>query len=217
MCVLEKSVDGYGHNQGSFTVSGPLLRRYADSSRDRKVPVLGFRLSGDVLYDKDNDPYYGGVQVLNDDVRANLEAHPLTVVPSINGPALGYAAEAVQANQLHNVKARPNAAVGYVKLVPKIDFQLNPNVSITLGSNLYATQGSNFSRTLGLFSEDNFSQTKGFSALGYLRFTQSSATAVLLKTILFLMPSILYRQIIRKITSPQGTKITGKTPLIMDM
>ena len=170
---LEKSVDGFGHNQGSFSISAPLLRRFTDSARTEKSPVLGFRLSGDVVYDKDNSPNYGGNYILKDDVRSRIEANPLIVVPSTTGsPALAYAAENVTASDMKKVDQRPNGKVDTVKLLPKLDYQLNQNVSITLGSSLYGVRNDVYDRLNSIFTPDGGRQTTGFSGVGYLRFTQ---------------------------------------------
>ncbi|MCD6063765.1 MAG: enterobactin receptor protein, partial [Flavipsychrobacter sp.] len=105
--LLERGVDGYGHNLGNFTLSGPL---YSKKVEGGKKNVAGFFVGADVGYDKDPRPVYGGTYAVKDDVLKRLQETPLVVVPNQSGSsALASATEFVRKEDLVIQKARANA------------------------------------------------------------------------------------------------------------
>ncbi|WP_276132612.1 TonB-dependent receptor [Polluticoccus soli] len=173
--LLERGVDGYGHNLGNFTLSGPL---YSKKIEGGKKNVAGFFIGADVVYDKDPRPVYGGTYKVNDAKLAELQATPLRVVPSQTGSsALAYSTEFVRKEDLELQKARDNANRLRGVLNGKLDFQLADNLNLTAGGNYSYSRAKAYADEMGyyswsLFAADAIPIDKNTTARGYLRLTQ---------------------------------------------
>ncbi|MBL7720015.1 MAG: carboxypeptidase regulatory-like domain-containing protein [Flavipsychrobacter sp.] len=177
---LEKSVEGFGHNLGTFTLSGPLAyrkKRDAEGKVIDKKPVLGFLFNAEAWYDKNRNPSYNGNWVVKDDVRERLEARPLVLAPNTVGtPVYNYATEFVTKDDLKNVKVMPNAAIFEGRAFAKLDYQLSDNMNVTAGANINYTKGSALanggSYSSIMFTPEAIPVTESFNGRAYLRFTQ---------------------------------------------
>ncbi|MBS1778164.1 MAG: carboxypeptidase regulatory-like domain-containing protein [Bacteroidetes bacterium] len=175
--LLEKSVDGYGHNLVNFNLSGPLVKKKIDSVN--KKPIIGFRLDGDFLYDKDNNPSYYGNYKLNDAKLQELEQHPLVAVPNQSGvPVFKYASEYVHTSDFEKVKARQNATTITGRLNAKLDYDVTENLSVTAGGNFTYINAPAYSRAWSLFSPNNEPIQTNYTGRGYLRISQRFPTKV---------------------------------------
>lgn len=169
--MLEQSIDGYDNKQGSFNLSGPLLRK--KDSLGNKTPVLGYSIGGSVSLNKDNNPTYIPTYVVKDDKLAEISEHPLVVIPSNSGglPALGYASEQLRRDDLITSKRRINAEQFTSRLTGKLDYQLAENINLTLGGFYGYNKYQNYSRNYGLFRNDP-ADVKANVLRSYLRFSQ---------------------------------------------
>lgn len=169
--LLEKSVDGFGHNLGNFTLSGPLLKKKIDSVN--KKPVLGFFLAGDVWYDKDRSPEYHGVYQLKDEKLEEIRQNPLIAVPNQSGvPVFRNRAETVTANDLYITKRRPNADVFEGRLTGRLDFQLADNLNLSAGGTFNYSRAKSYSRAWSMFSRDEIPEVQNYTGRGFLRLQQ---------------------------------------------
>jgi hypothetical protein len=92
---FEHSVEGYNHNLAFFNVTGPLIKKSIDSVR--KKSVLGYALSGQYLYDSDNDPTYNVNYTLKGDKLQQIRDQPLVATTSSSGaPIFRYATEYIR-------------------------------------------------------------------------------------------------------------------------
>lgn len=170
--LLEKSVDGYGHNLGNFTLSGPLFKKRIDSIN--KKPVVGFFLAGDAWYDKDRAPRYNGVYQVKDEVLKDIQENPLINVPNQSGvPVFRNRAETVTANDLYITKQRPNADVFEGRLTGRLDFQLADNLNLSAGGTFNYSKAKNYSRAWSMFSRDEIPEEQNYTGRGFLRLQQS--------------------------------------------
>ncbi len=170
--LLEKSVDGYGHNLGNFTLSGPLFKKKIDSVN--KKPVVGFFLAGDVWYDKDRSPEYHGVYQLKDEKLDEIRQNPLISVPNQSGvPVFRNRAETVTANDLYITKRRPNADVFEGRMTGRLDFQLADNLNLSAGGTFNYSQAKSYSRAWSMFSRDEIPEVRNYTGRGFLRLQQS--------------------------------------------
>lgn len=170
--LLEKSVDGYGHNLANFTLSGPLAKKRIDSVN--KKPVVGFFLAGDVWYDKDRSPEYHGVYQLKEEKLEEIRQNPLIAVPNQSGvPVFRNRAETVTANDLYITKQRPNAEVFEGRLTGRLDFQLADNLNLSAGGTFNYSKNKLYSRAWSLFSPDEIPQDQNYTGRGFLRLQQS--------------------------------------------
>ncbi len=170
--LLEKSVDGYGHNLGNFTLSGPLYKKKIDSVN--KKTVVGFFLSGDAWYDKDRSPEYHGVYQLKDEKLEEIRQNPLIAVPNQSGvPVFRNRAETVTANDLYITKQKPNAEVFEGRMTGRLDFQLAKDLNLSAGGTFNYSKTRSYSRAWSMFSRDEIPEVQNYTGRGFLRLQQS--------------------------------------------
>lgn len=168
--LLERSVDGFGHNLANFSLLGPLFSKRIDGV---KKPVVGFALGVDVLYDEDRRPVYGGNYVLKEEVLSELQARPLVAVSTPTGAtAFRPAAEGVRIDDMVLEKKRTNAEVFEGRLNGKLDFQLSDNVTLTFGANMNYFKTRAWIRSWTLYTPDAMPTDEQFLGRGFLRLTQ---------------------------------------------
>ncbi len=169
--LLEKSVDGYGHNLVNFNLSGPLFSK-KDSLKNKR-PVVGFRLDGDFYYDKDRRPsYYPNLKV-KDDVLQRVQDRPLVTLANQSGaPVFRPATEMLRADDFETSKQRVNAAVVEGRLNGRLDFQLTDNLNLTAGGTFSYSNAKAYSRAGSLFSSNAFPDVQQYTGRGFLRLTQ---------------------------------------------
>lgn len=171
--LLEKSVEGYGHNLANFTLSGPLVKKRIDSLGNKK-PVVGFFLAGDAWYDKDRSPRYHGVYQVKDEKLEEIRQNPLISVPNQSGvPVFRNRAETVTANDLYLTKQRPNADVFEGRLTGRLDFQLGDNLNLSAGGTFNYSKAKIYNRSWALFSRDEIPDEQNYTGRGFLRLQQS--------------------------------------------
>ncbi|MEZ5018051.1 MAG: carboxypeptidase-like regulatory domain-containing protein [Flavipsychrobacter sp.] len=170
--LLERSVDGYGHNLVNFNLSGPLVSKKVDTMGTKK-PVVGFLLGGDFWYDEDDRPLYTGTYVAKDDVLEGLKQTPLVVVPNPNGnPVFRNASEFVRKEDLQLEKKRANAERLEGRINAKLDFQLAENLNLTAGGSFNYERSKGWIRSAAIFAPEANPITNSYTGRGYLRLTQ---------------------------------------------
>lgn len=174
--LLEKSVDGYGHNLVNFNLSGPLFSKKIDSVN--KKPIVGFRLDGDFYYDKDRNPSWTRHYQPNDGVLEKVTDKPLVATPNANGTKVfNYATEFLRLSDFHTVKARPNASVMEGRLNGRLDFQLDESLNLQVGGTFNYSRSNSYSRGLSLFALDAIPILENYTGRAYMRLTQRFKTA----------------------------------------
>lgn len=170
--MLERSVDGYGHNLGNFNISGPLLKKRIDSVN--KKPIVGFFLSGDAWYDQDRRPSYHGNYAVKEDVLERIQQNPLIGVPNQSGtPIYRNSAETVTGNDLYISKRRLNAQVFEGRLSGRLDFQLDENVNLSAGGTFNYSKANAYTNSWSLFSPNDIPVNHNYTGRGFIRLTQS--------------------------------------------
>lgn len=170
---FEHSVEGYNRNLAFFNVSGPLLKKSVDTGGKLKKTVLGFSLSGQYLYEPDNDPTYYDNYVVKDDVLQRLRQNPL--IPTINSAGVQtyrYATEYITYNDLTTQKRRVNADYTNYRGNTRIDYQLSDNMNISVGGNLSYIRSKNYRRGLSLFAPEAMPVDNLLTGRAFVRFTQ---------------------------------------------
>jgi outer membrane receptor protein involved in Fe transport len=117
-----EGLDPYGYRLASMNLSGPILKKKTGES------ILGFRFSGQYLKRKDDDPPATDIFVVKDDVLAELEANPVTVI----GPSRLVAAEFLTNDDVKILDYKPNEGSTRYDLTGKLDARLSKAIDVTL-------------------------------------------------------------------------------------
>ena len=131
-------LDAFGYNLASANISGPIIKKKSEDGPD--VTVLGFRLSGQYNYRKDDNPRAGGVYRLSEDKIKEYEANP---VVTLNGAQFASGEWLTSEDVGEPLKARPNEQNARLDLVGKLDARLSRNVDVSL-SGSYSDRSNQF-------------------------------------------------------------------------
>lgn len=125
--ISSQLTDPYGYNSLGFSVGGPIYKKKDSTKRT----VLGFFVSGQGNYVKDNAPSFVPVYVLSDEKLAEIKETPL--LPSPSGTGFVRSSEYITKDDLKTQKFRPNASSRLLSLNGKIDYAPSGNTNISLG------------------------------------------------------------------------------------
>ena len=157
--LTSQFLDPYGYNLGAFTVTGPIYSKKTvdpyDSTKIKKIPVVGFLLTGDVSYVKDPNPDIMGVWVANDGVRESILETPYVVDQSNGGAILTYTSDYYKDDQFNNIKAKPNNANFAINTNGKININATENLIVSIGGRYRYTNRALYSRANSLFNTEN--------------------------------------------------------------
>lgn len=144
-------LDPYGWLLGTANVSGPLLRkRNADGTKGETL--IGFRLSGQYLNQRDDDPPAFSVHRAKDEVLDRISANPLE---RVNGNIVA-TGESITRDSVDVYKYNPNENNQRVDITSKLDFRLSSNIDISL-TGTYANTQDRFTPTGdGGWSDNNW-------------------------------------------------------------
>jgi outer membrane receptor protein involved in Fe transport len=133
-------LDAFGYLLTTANVSGPLIKRKkADGTSST---LMGFRLSGQYLTQKDNDPQAFATPHAKEDVLKRLYDHPLK---RVNGNILP-SAEFLTNDSVDFFKARPFEASKDINLTGKLDFRLTDNIDLSV-TGTFADEKDQFTST----------------------------------------------------------------------
>ena len=170
--ITSQGLDAFGYNTVEGFVSGPLWKKkyLDDKGKTKEYVKLGFTLNGNLGYFKDPNPTRTGVYVVNENKLNELEETPLRLTPQgfvHNGSYL-------TADDIENVKARPNSALYQGNFIGKLEFKPGKNIDVTAyGSYFYNTGRSATNSIMNFKNNARFDQT---TLRSYLLFTQKFET-----------------------------------------
>lgn len=113
-------LDAFGQNLASLSLSGPLLKRKGKT-------VLGYRVLGQFLSNKDDDPPAIPVYQVKDDVLAELEANPIRVLGNTVYPENQWATN----DDVNAIDYNPNENRWSLDANAKLDANIGKNVDVT--------------------------------------------------------------------------------------
>ncbi|MEO6039482.1 MAG: TonB-dependent receptor [Saprospiraceae bacterium] len=119
-------LDPFGYLLATGNLSGPILRKKLENGGSRTL--VGFRLSGQVLDQKDGDPPALPVYHAKESVLARLNAHPLVA----NGGSGTNAAEFLTRDSVDAFKYNPNNKQRDINLTGKLDFRLTEAIDVSV-------------------------------------------------------------------------------------
>jgi outer membrane receptor protein involved in Fe transport len=119
-------LDNFGWLLGTANVSGPILRKKLENGATRTI--VGFRLSGQYLTQKDDSPPAVAIYRPKQSVLDNLSENPLK---QENGILIN-AAEQLTKDSVETMKYRPNEGRQDIDLTTKLDFRLTDNMDFSV-------------------------------------------------------------------------------------
>ena len=172
-------LDHYGYNLVEGSLSGPLLFSKNEKG-ERGRPLMGFFVSGNYTDIVDNDPQFGGVMRMKEDVRSELLTNPLRPNLSESGEATGvlYNADFLTADDFENTPTRMNVRNRAANMVAKIDVNTSENVTLTFGGTAAFSRDHDYNdatddaRTNSLMNWDNNQLNTNFDWRAYVKFSQ---------------------------------------------
>ncbi|MEZ4887432.1 MAG: carboxypeptidase-like regulatory domain-containing protein [Chitinophagales bacterium] len=178
--ITSEGLDPYGYRLGNFSLSGPILK--ANKGQDGERAILGFFMSGEYLYEKDDDPSAIGTWKVKDDVLQNIIDNPLSRSETVSG--FQKSSDFVTFDDLEKIDAKNNVAKTEYSFAGKVDFQPVENFNFTLGGNFNYNSGGtgrrsvafrDFMRRYELFDADHSPEIANTVYRVYGRFTQRFA------------------------------------------
>ncbi|TNE51659.1 MAG: TonB-dependent receptor [Bacteroidetes bacterium] len=120
-------LDPYGWLLATANISGPILKKKSDDGT-RERTVIGFRLSGQYLTQKDDDPPATPKYRVKDELLDQLEQHPLVLFDGTPvSRAENYTQDSVDALDYNPYDNRRD-----IDLTGKLDFRLSDNIDMAL-------------------------------------------------------------------------------------
>lgn len=163
-------LDKYAYNLIGFNIAGPILWK-KDTAGEKKDPLLGFFLSGELRYQLDPTPSAIGDWVVKDSVLDYLQNDPLRSSGLASGGSYLNAAF-LRKNDFEQVSARQNVSNRSINLAGKIDVNTSPTTNLTFGGTFTMRQYTGYSRANALFNYMNNTAVRSFTWRTYGRFTQ---------------------------------------------
>ncbi|MEL6631882.1 MAG: TonB-dependent receptor [Bacteroidota bacterium] len=172
--VTSQYLDNFGRNLGAFSLSGPLVTRRAfieNTQTEYKTSVLGFFVSGEVVYNGDQDPAALGINRLRDGLLDSLEQNPVRL--SDDNISFRSNANFIRGNDIVTIPTKQNNQGLRGRGLVRFDFQPTNNILVKLGGNYEAIQNDRWGIASTLFSPDQNAVFRGNNYRIWSRFQQS--------------------------------------------
>jgi outer membrane receptor protein involved in Fe transport len=170
--VTSQLTDRYGYNLLGFNLQGPILTR---TENNVSRSVIGYFISGEVNYVKDDAPAAGGTWTVDPDKLTMLQEHPLR--PS--GTGFGSFANSmyIQQSDMINLKSNQyNSSMG-ASFSGKIDVRLSKTANFSVGTRWNYNDADAWSSRSAMFNPN----TRGHSTFSeysfFGRYTQRFESA----------------------------------------
>ncbi len=178
-------LDAMGYNLLEFNATGPLVWR-KDTAGNKKDPILGFFVAGNVTSIVDPQPSAIGMYRVKDEVAQELQQNPLRFNAGGNGTFLNQ--EFLNLDDLENKKTRLNVERQGLNLNAKLDLNLTQNTTLTFGGaadintrtddRFRISNGNDLaSYSYTLFNAHHNPQISNSTYRGYVRLTQRFGNA----------------------------------------
>jgi len=160
----------YSHyNELQAVLSGPL--KVINKGRgDQERVLLGFLISGSVVYSRDGRQPAVDLYKVNDAKLKEIEKTPLVPGPGGN---LFPAAEFLRKSDLEKINYRQNVASYSVNLQGNVNFQPSSNINVRWGYQASNSSGRNWSHYNSLLNSDNNGMSTNYGFRTYLQMTQT--------------------------------------------
>jgi hypothetical protein len=170
--VTSEPFDKYGYNLLAFNLSGPIVTKRDTTQPDKKRPLIGFFLAGELKYEKDQNPSALGAYRVKGDVLSNLEQNPVRPSTTFGSSGSLLNSQFVRSTDIENVKARQNVGYYGVNVAGKVDFNLTKNTNFTVGGSYDANKQRIYSYANSLFNYKKNGELIDNTSRVYARITQ---------------------------------------------
>jgi len=164
----------FGYNRLGLNFSGPLVSK-KDTVRGFKTPIMGFFISGDLIYQKDGKPAAFPLYRVTDDVLNSLTVNPLRLYGQNN--AVFYNSEFLTYDQMQTTKSTLNTAGTSINISGKLDFRVAPTINLSFGGQFTWNDNRNFNYANSMMNWQNNSHSNEYTWRVNGRFTQRFPTA----------------------------------------
>jgi outer membrane receptor protein involved in Fe transport len=166
-------LDKFGYNLAEGVASGPILFR-KNAEGERTDPLLGLFIAGNVTYQKDPRPTFGGVYRIQDSTRQALLDNPLRLNMSSTGEVNGalYNTDFLTSDDFYRVDTRLNSATQSANIVAKFDVNTNETTSLTFGGVASGGRYNAFSYANSLMNWENNNEVTNYDWKAYAKFSQ---------------------------------------------
>ncbi len=165
--VTSMLTDPYGYNLLGINLQGPLLVR---TENNVQRSIIGYFLSGEFYYNKDDAPAYGGTYTVNPDTLKWLQENPLR--PSGLGFGSFANSEYIRKSDMINLKANEYNTSKGTSLSGKIDVRLSKTANLSIGGRWNYSDADAWSARSAMFNPN----TRGHSTFSeyslFGRYTQ---------------------------------------------
>lgn len=169
--------DQWHYNFGSFNLAGPILKKRVIDRNDttgqttKELTTLGFFGAIQYTYERDNNPPATPLNVVKDEVRADLEANPVNYGELTPGTSR-IRAENIRFGDTYKSKFRPNTNSHNVVANMTVDFQPIEDINISVGGTYEYTNSDSYGFGRSLMNFENNPQVISTNMNSFIRFTQ---------------------------------------------
>ncbi len=166
--VTSEYLDPFGHNLASLTLTGPLITKKSDMG---KRSILGFFFSGELDYNRDQDPAYTGIYALKGGILEDLQNRPVEIA----NDNLGFRSRAafLTRESWDTVQAKSFNTGLRARGLARLDFQPTPTILIKVGANYEYINTDQWSTDNMLFAPNPQNEFDGRNYRAWVRFQQS--------------------------------------------
>lgn len=163
-----QGMDAYGFNRGTANLTGPIVT--INKGKDDERVGLGYFVAGEYYREQDPNPGIHGVYKTKDDTLKFLEENPL--VPSPTGEGFIPRTETAAADDLENVKSKPNVALNVYTFSGKLESKPTKTITLTAGGDFIYSAGHSWVDRYTLFNYVNNPYFRNNTWRAYGRFRQ---------------------------------------------
>ena len=166
-------LDKFGYNLAEGVASGPILFR-KDENGKKTDPLVGLFIAGNVTYQKDPRPTFGGVYRITDEARDAIISNPLRQNISSAGEINGaiYNADFLSADDFTKVDTRMNVGSQSANIVTKFDINTDEFTTLTLGATASGSINNSFNYARSLMNWENNDLNTSYDWRAYAKFSQ---------------------------------------------
>jgi hypothetical protein len=166
-------LDRFGYNRAGLNLTGPLFSK-KDTIAKTKIPIMGYFIAGEFIYQQDGAPNPYQLYKIKDDVKNDLFENPLIFS---NEGAVHMKAEYLTKNDMETTRHTLNTSSYSVNLSGKLDLRVSKSINMSFGGTFNMNDYYGFSYRGYLFNWDNNTHNYNDTWRVNARFTQRFPTA----------------------------------------